>query len=136
MIKIKIQEYSSCRKKNSETAKARPIERNLRPIEMLHKEDLWICLARLIERELWLIETWILHILNQTQKPAKRLGFEFNTAWYQRETLIHVFQVLWVTPMRFMRFCNLLTQQAFTKKKIQAQVLVEINCCNKINYYR
>ena len=36
--------------------------------------------------------------------------------------------------MKSVRFCNLLTQQASTEKKIQSQVPVEISCCYKINY--
>ena len=48
----------------------------------------------------------------------KRLGFESNTARYKSKTLIHVFQDLWVTPVRSVRFYNLLTQQASTEDKI------------------
>jgi len=39
-------------------------------------------------------QTAILQILNQAQQLMKHLGFESNTAKYERETLIHVFQSL------------------------------------------
>ena len=60
--------------------------------------------------------------------PSKRLGIESNVAKYKRKTLIDNSEVLWVTPIRFVRLYNLLTQQASTRKKIQIQELMEISC--------
>ena len=95
----------------------------------LQKEEFKNCKAGPIERKVRLIKLRFLQILNHAWKLAKRLGFESNTARYKRKTLIHVSEVLWVTPMRFVRFCNLLSQQVFTEKKIQIHEPMEISYC-------
>ena len=46
--------------------------------------------------------------------PQKRLGFQSNTSKYKRKTLTTFWRLLkdfWVTPVRSVRFCNLLTLQ-------------------------
>ena len=78
----------------------------------LQKEEFKIWRTWPIEKGLWLIELRFYKFLNQAQQLAKHLGFEFNIARYKKKTLIHVFQALRVTLVRFVRFCNLLNLQA------------------------
>ena len=73
----------------------------------LQKEEFSICLVRPIKMH-------FLQILNKTRKLVKHLRFKSNTAKYKSETLIHVFQDLWVVLMRSKRFCTLLNQQSST----------------------
>ena len=48
----------------------------------------------------------------------KRLGFESNTTRHKTKTLIHIFPIMRVNPVRFVRFYNLLTLQAPTRDQI------------------
>ena len=85
----------------------------------MQKEEFRNYQARSTDRErLSTDQTAICRILIEAQQPAKRLGFESNTARYKSKTLIYIFQVLRVSPMRSMRFYNLLTLQAPTRDQI------------------
>ena len=63
-------------------------------IVKLQKEEFKNCKAWPIERQIWLIETRFLQIINQAWKPMKRLGFESNTARYKKENLNSSFKSL------------------------------------------
>ena len=52
--------------------------------------------------------------------PWKHLGFQSNTSKYKRKTLTTFWRLLedfWVTLVRFVRFCNLLTLQVSTRTR-------------------
>ena len=84
----------------------------------LQKEEFKNCQAQPIKEKPRPIELRFYRILNKAQQPVKCLGFESNTTRHKREIIIHIFQVLRVTPVRFVRFCNLLTLQAPTRDQI------------------
>ena len=97
----------------------------------LQKEEFIICKAQPIERKARPIENRFLRNLNQAQSPQKRLGFQSNIAKYKRKTLNTFWKFLKDLCVPLVRICNLLTQQASTKKKIHIQELVELSCCIK-----
>ena len=84
----------------------------------MQKEEFRNCQAQPIKAKSRPIELQFCRILNKAQQPTKCLGIESNTTRYKRKILLHFFQVLRVTSVRSVRFCNLLTLQSPTKDQI------------------
>ena len=67
--------------------------------------------------EVWPIKNRVLQNFKSRPSSQNCLGFQSNTTRYKRKTLITFYkslEFLWVTPMRFVRFLYLLTQQVST----------------------